>query len=53
MKATGVAATVPTKELNLSREFPIAMQQIIAIPIITVLCKLIIQVFNFDSFIFL
>jgi hypothetical protein len=37
MNATGVAATVPTRELNLSREFPKAMQATTAKPIMAVL----------------
>jgi hypothetical protein len=44
MNATGVAATVPTRELNLSNEFPKAMQASTDKAITTVLYKLISQV---------
>jgi hypothetical protein len=53
MNATGVAATVPTNELNLSKEFPRLMQHMIATAMIKVLYRLMTQYFSFDSFIFL
>ena len=53
INATGVAATVPMSELNLSSEVANAMQHTIATAIIIVLCKLIIQYFYLDSLIFL